>query len=133
MKIVFSNTFLPWIFLFFNATTVLTFSAIVLFEITPENKSNVEIYYFGWPHPTCIDAEYKGDIHDMKTCYDFEYACNKEGVGKFLRRIKAYTREAFDADVICGAKLDISYNTDITEHGNYLLSFIGTAMKKKVQ
>ena len=97
----------------------------------PMDAKTVEIYYFD--HPTCLKAEYKGDVLEVATekLYYSDQANNH--LKDFLKEVKKNVLNKFQADIICGGKLDSSFHKykRYSKVYEYLtMTFTGTAMKK---
>ena len=111
-----------------------------LLNLAPLDVSAFEIYYFD--HPTCGKAEYKGDVYEYFSNELYENPSEaKEHSEDFLNAVKANVAQNFDADIICGGKLEtlIYERTGVHWYGQYKetwpivelsLTFTGTAMKK---
>merc|ERR1712156_276385 len=90
---------------------------------TKEDESSVEIYYFA--HPKCMIAEYKGDIHEVSLQTPNGHLWSDDATNylsnakeKFIKEIKERATKKFNADIICGANLDLSYMyDDAYDHG----------------
>ena len=111
-----------------------------LLNLAPLDVSAFEIYYFD--HPTCGKAEYKGDVYEYRTqdLYENPSQAKKESED-FLNEVKANVAKNFDADIICGGKLEtliyewtgVHWYPDHKETYPIVqlsLTFTGTAMKK---
>ena len=111
-----------------------------LLNLAPLDVSAFEIYYFD--HPTCGKAEYKGDVYEYFTVELYENPSQaKKESEDFLNEVKANVAKNFDADIICGGKLEtliyewtgVHWYPDHKETYPIVqlsLTFTGTAMKK---
>ena len=105
--------------------------ATFLLNLLSLDASTFEIYYFN--HPTCSKAEYKGDVLEVATekLYNSDQANNH--LKDFLKEVKKNVPKKFQADMICGGKLDSSFHEYIRYSKTYrylTMTFTGTAMKK---
>ena len=110
-----------------------------LLNLVPLDVSAFEIYYFD--HPTCGKAEYKGDVYEFLSTELYETPSEaKKDSEDFLNAVKANVAKNFDADIICGGKLEtlIYERTGVNWYNwketwpivELSLTFTGTAMKK---
>ena len=110
---------------------ILFFIATFLLNIMLMDAKTFEIYYFD--HPTCLKAEYKGDVLEVATekLYNSDQANNH--LKDFLREVKKNVLTKFQADMICGGKLESLFHDykKYSKNRQYLtMTFTGTAMKK---
>ena len=93
----------------------------------------VEIYYHD--HPTCANAEYLGDVLEIAT-QEGEFS-QENFIKDFVKTVKNNVAFKFDANIICGAKLESGIRTmeivkNFVSHGEGVgltVTFTGTAMK----
>ena len=114
-----------------NNSNILFIIATCLLNLLPLDAAAFEIYYFN--HPICSKAEYKGDVLEVATerLYNSNQANNH--LKDFLKEVKKNVLRKFQADIICGGKLDSSFHRykKYSKTYEYLtMSFTGTAMKK---
>ena len=69
MKHIFSNVLLSLSFLALGVKLASSLPTNELFETksSPNDESNVEIYFDGYSHPNCAAAKYLGDIIDYES------------------------------------------------------------------
>ena len=120
-----------------NLKVVFIVAACTL-NLVPLDASAVEIYYFD--HPSCASAEYKGDV--LETCNKIDvfraFGSSLSSMNKYMegcvKAVKANVAKKFEANIICGGRLDQSFHGYDNGLGrgvrvDLTLTFTGTAMK----
>ena len=111
--------------------------AICILNMVPLDASAFNIYYFD--HPICGSAEYKGEVLEVTTEPNVwkAFGGNLETVDKwmvkFVNDVKTNVASKFGANIICGGKLESSFDTYQSNGYRYeslTMTFTGTAMKK---
>ena len=102
-------------------------------NLLPLHAATFEIYYFD--HPTCSKAEYKGDVLEVATEKLHNSDQAKYHLKDLLKEVKENVAKKFQADIICGGKMESSFHSykKYSKTYEYLtMTFTGTAMKKIV-
>jgi len=122
MKYYFTSILLFLCFIALNGKTVSGFQTNDPFAptTTSNDGSNIELYFDGYSHPNCANAEYLGDVVAYDT-YVWGY------IESWLENVKMKANAKYNADIICGAKIEYL----LVGNNKQVLSFYGTGMRKR--